>query len=68
MEHVALASAVLEGTFTECGPVNGFCVLVTVASLGISTVNFYPRPRHTREGGRNLNLQLIVQYSAFRSD
>ena len=57
--HVALASAVLEGTLTECGPINGFlCVQITVVSLMISMVNFYPR--HTRKGDRNLNPQSIV--------
>ena len=58
--HVALASVVLEGTLAECGPIKGVCVLVTVASLRISMVNFYPRPCHTRKGDRNLNSQSIV--------
>ena len=63
--HVALASAVLVSTLTECGPINGFCILVTVASLRISMVNLYPRPRHTGEGDRNLNAQSIVLASIF---
>ena len=64
--HVTLASAVLEGTLTECGPIKVFfCVLVTVVSLRISMVNFCPRPRRTREGDRNLNPQSIVPGSMF---
>ena len=63
--HVALVSVVLEGTLAECRQINGFCVLLTVASLRISMVNFYPRPRHTREGGRNLNPQSIALASIF---
>ena len=58
--HVMLANALLEGTLTQFGLTNGFCVLVTVVSLRISMVNFYPRPRHTREGDRNLNPQNII--------
>ena len=63
--HVALASAVLEGTLTECGPINAFLCTVTVVSLRISMVNFYTRPRHTREGDRNLNPRSIVLGSIF---
>ena len=60
--HVALlASAVLEGTLPECGPINGFLgVQITVVSLMISMVNLYPHPRHTRKGDRNLNPESIV--------
>ena len=45
--HVALASSVvLVGTFTECGPIYGFCVLVTVVSLTeLSTSTPHPRRR-----------------------
>ena len=39
--HVALASVVLEGTLTECGPIHEFCV--TIVTLRISKINFYPR-------------------------
>ena len=63
--HVALARGVLEVTLTECGQLTGFCVLVTVTSLRTFTVNFYPRPGHTREGDRNLNAQTIVLGSIF---
>ena len=65
MGHVGLASAVFEGILTECGSIKGFCVLVTVVNLRISVVNFYPCPRHTREGDRNFNPQSIVLGSIF---
>ena len=39
--------------------------MVTVVSLRISMVNFYPRPRHTRERDRNLNPKSIVLGSIF---
>ena len=63
-EHVTLASAVLEGTLTECGPTNDSCV--TAVNLRIYTINVYLRPRHTCERGRNLNLQSIVLGPVFR--
>ena len=45
-EHVALASAVFEGTLTECGPTNDSCVTVVV-KLRIFVITFDPRPCHT---------------------
>ena len=50
----------------NAGQLTGFCVQVTVVSLMISMVNIYPRPRHTREGDRNLNPCRIVLGLIFR--
>ena len=59
--HVARASAVLEGTLTECRPINGSCV--TVVNLRISMVNLYPRPPcYTDERDRDLNPHTIVLF------
>ena len=44
----------------------GFCVQITVVSLMISMINFYPRSRHTCEGDRNMNPNSIVQGLIFR--
>ena len=62
--HVALASAVLEGILTECGPINDSCV--TVVNSKISMINIYPRSRHAREGDRNRNPHSIVLGPTFR--
>ena len=45
--------------------------VATVRNLSISMINFDPRPRHTRQGGRNINPHSIVgdvPHSAFMSD
>ena len=47
--HVALASVVLKGTLTECGPMNNS--LCNSSEFGDLHINFYPSPRHTRKGG-----------------
>ena len=60
MGHVALASAALESTLTERGPINDSRILVTVRSLRISMINVDPRPSHTREGYQNLNPHSIA--------
>ena len=65
-KHVALASAVLEGTLTECRPINDFSCNSTIRNLGISMINFDPRPRHTHEGNRNLNTHCIARGPTFR--
>ena len=59
--HVALASAVLEGTLTECGSLDGvLCTGNSSEFENLHMVNFYPRPPHTCEGDRNLNPHSIV--------
>ena len=66
-KHVAHASAVLEGTLTECGSIHDSSCNSRIRSLGISTINFDPRPRHTHEGYRNRNIHRIARGPTFRS-
>ena len=63
--HAALASVFWRAHLPNAGQLACFCVLVTVASSRISMVNFYPRPRHTHEGDRDLNPQIILLSSIF---
>ena len=65
-EHVAHASAVLEGTLTECGPINDSSCTSSIRNLGISMMNLYPHPRPTHEGDGNLNAHCIARGATFR--
>ena len=52
--HVALTSAVLEGTLTDCGPSNDSPCL-TVVNSKISMNNVLSTSSMTREADRDLN-------------
>ena len=55
---VALAGFGLEATLPNAGQL---ATLITVVNLRISMIIFYPRPRHTHDRDRILNLHRIAQ-------
>ena len=61
---MALASAVLEGTLTECAN-NGFLCTGNSSEFEDLYGQRYPRLRHTGEGDRDLNPRSIVLGSIF---